>query len=124
MTASRLAVILATVALSAVAQIALKAGVTSARAAQAPESVQFLLAAAQSPLVWLGLTIYGISVIAWLWVLARVDVSVAYPFVGMSFVLTSAMGWLLFHENVGPLRIAGILLVVAGCVLIARSAAS
>ena len=124
MTASRLAVILATVALSAIAQIALKGGVTSARAAQASEGAQFLFAAVQSPLVWLGLAIYGLSVIAWLWVLARVDVSVAYPFVGLSFVLTAAMGWLLFHENVGPLRIAGTLLVVAGCVLIARSAAS
>jgi multidrug transporter EmrE-like cation transporter len=54
--------------------------------------------------------------------LSKVDVSVAFPFVGISFVLTAAMGWLILREHVTTLRIAGMLLVILGCVLIARSA--
>jgi len=42
--------------------------------------------------------------------------------VGLGFVLTAVMGAVFLHENVSPLRIAGTLLVIFGCVLIARSA--
>jgi len=117
-------VILATVSLSAVAQVALKAGVSSpAIAAGASNSAMALiLAVAGSPFIWLGLGIYGGSVLAWMWVLSKVEVSVAYPFVGVSFVLTAIMGAMFLHENVTPLRVAGTLLVATGCILIVRSA--
>ena len=118
-------VILATVTLSAVAQVALKIGVSAPNiSAQITDGgPAFLLAIASSPFVWLGLAIYGASMLAWLWVLSKVDVSVTYPFVGISFLLTAAMGWFVLHENITALRIAGTVLVIAGCILIARSAA-
>ena len=81
-----------------------------------------LLSVASSPFIWLGLGIYGASVLAWLWVLSKTDVSVAYPFVGISFVLTAVMGAVLLHENVSVLRIVGTALVIFGCILIAKSA--
>ncbi|HTO40828.1 MAG TPA: EamA family transporter [Rhizomicrobium sp.] len=118
-----IAVILVTVVLSAVAQIALKSGVTALKLQDGQGIVGLGLAVAASPFIWLGLVIYGLSVLAWLWVLSKVDVSFAYPFVGLSFVLTVAMGALVLHEPVTPLRWAGTLLVIGGCVLIARSAA-
>lgn len=119
-----LTVILATVTMSAVAQIALKIGVSAMRAsASIGHGVTGLVQAAlTSPFLWGGLAIYGGSVIAWLWVLSQIDVSVAYPFVGTSFILTAVMGAVFLHENVTPLRIAGTLLIVLGCVLVARSA--
>lgn len=119
-----LGVILATVTLSAVAQLALKAGLRYSHVAwQSGSTVaSFVLAVASAPLVWVGLIIYGLSVVAWLWVLTRIDVSVAYPFVGISFILTSVFGALILNEQVTLLRAAGTLLVVCGCVLIARSA--
>lgn len=119
-----IAVILATVSLSAIAQIALKAGVSSPQIASQMShgGLAAAVAMASSPFIWLGLGIYGASVIAWLWVLSKVEVSLAYPFAGISFVLTALMGWLFLHENVTALRLAGTLLVAAGCVLIARSA--
>ena len=115
-------IILATVALSAVAQIALKSGVSALKLGDAPGAVGLVMAVASSPFIWLGLVIYGLSVLAWLWVLSKVDVSFAYPFVGLSFILTAVLGAVVLHEAVTPLRMAGIFLVVCGCVLIARSA--
>ena len=115
-------VILATVALSAVAQIALKAGVSALKLSDAQGLWGMGMAVAASPFIWLGLVIYGLSVLAWLWVLSKVDVSFAYPFVGLSFVLTVAMSALILHEHVSPLRMAGVFLVVCGCVMISRSA--
>jgi drug/metabolite transporter (DMT)-like permease len=113
--------ILATVSLSAVAQVAFKAGVSNL---QLPPggTIELALAVLTKPLILLGLIIYATSLIAWLWVLSKIDVSVAYPFVGLSFVLTAIMGSVILHETVSPLRMAGTLLVICGCILIARSA--
>ena len=59
---------------------------------------------------------------AWLWVLSKVDLSVAYPFVGLSFLVTMAFGAFLLEESVTPSRIAGTLLIAVGCILVGRSA--
>jgi len=55
-------------------------------------------------------------------VLARAPLSLAYPFVGLGFIFTMLAGALVLGEQVTPVRIAGTLLIAAGCVLVARSA--
>jgi drug/metabolite transporter (DMT)-like permease len=119
-----LGLILLTVTLSACAQLALKWGVTRPDMVIALQggAVDVLLAAALSPLIWVGLIIYGLSVCLWLWVLSRVDLSVAYPFVGVSFLVTMAFGVFLLQENVGPMRVVGTILIAVGCVLVGKSA--
>jgi multidrug transporter EmrE-like cation transporter len=116
--------ILGSVALSAGAQVILKWGMSGAavqRALEAGSLPNTLLAIAGSGGVLLGLSMYFASALVWLFVLARVDVSYAYPFVGLGFVLTMLSGWLILGEDVGILRIVGTLLVAAGVVLIART---
>lgn len=119
-----LGLILLTVTLSACAQLALKLGVARPSMAEALQNgaLEAVLAAAVSPLIWLGLMIYGLSVAMWLWVLSRVDLSVAYPFVGVSFLITMAFGAFLLDESVTPLRVVGTVLIAGGCVLVGRSA--
>lgn len=119
-----LALILFTVTLSACAQLALKMGVSRPDMAAAMQLgvADSILAAITSPLIWLGLIIYGLSVALWLWVLSKVDLSVAYPFVGVSFLVTMAFGAFLLDENVTPARVVGTLLIACGCVLVGRSA--
>jgi drug/metabolite transporter (DMT)-like permease len=116
-----LALIFASVGLSAVAQMFLKMGVTAVRAAEAGGVTSTLLAYAGSPFVVLGLGLYGIGAILWLFVLARLPLTAAYPFVGLGFIATMAIGVLALNEAVTPGRIAGTLLIAAGCVLVARS---
>jgi drug/metabolite transporter (DMT)-like permease len=81
-----------------------------------------MLTAAISPLIWLGLIIYGLSVAMWLWVLSKVDLSAAYPFVGVSFLVTMAFGVFLLDESVTPMRIVGTILIAIGCTLVGKSA--
>jgi drug/metabolite transporter (DMT)-like permease len=57
----------------------------------------------------------------WLLVLSKVDVSLAYPFVGLGFIMTMLLGWLFLHEGVGVERIIGTLLIAGGVVLVSRS---
>lgn len=116
--------ILVTVTLSACGQLALKMGVSKPSVENAMQSgiYETILAALTSPLIWLGLAIYGLSVALWLWVLAKVDLSVAYPFVGVSFLVTMLFGVFILSENVTATRIIGTILIFTGCVLVARSA--
>ena len=86
-----LILILVSVTLSAVAQIAFKFGVSSdpgdgARALLGP------LAKLVTPGVLVGLGLYAIGTILWLTALGRVDLSQAYPFVGVGFALTTLAG--------------------------------
>lgn len=124
MTPSILILILATVALSAVAQLALKMGAASPKMVTAMQTglAESVMAALGTPLIWVGLGIYGFSVALWLWVLSKVELSVAYPFVGVSFLITMAFGGFFLNESMTLPRIAGTLLIAAGCVLVARSA--
>lgn len=119
-----LGAILVTVSLSACAQLAMKIGVERPRIELAMQSGvgDSLIAFATSPLILLGLAIYGLSVIMWLWVLSKVDLSIAYPFVGLSFVVTMCFGAIVLNESVTPARMLGTLLIVIGCVLIGRTA--
>lgn len=116
-----LLLILTSVALSALAQLCLKLGVGEGGARDVAPGAA-LIAMLTSPLVLGGLALYGLGAVVWLFVLQRTPLSVAYPFVGLGFVATTALGVLVLGEAVGPLRIAGTLLIFLGCVLVARSA--
>jgi len=115
---------LASIFLGAVAQVLLKAGMTSAAvrgAIAAGPKLDIAQAVLLSPGVMGGLTLYGLGTVLWLGVLSRAELSQAYPFVGLSFVITAAMGWLVFADAMSATRIAGIALIVAGVVLVGRS---
>ncbi|MFN3944690.1 MAG: hypothetical protein ACK4K7_07160 [Allosphingosinicella sp.] len=122
MTVRLLLLILASVSLSALAQLALKLGTgaaAEARTAGVGGEVGGLL---QSPMVFVGLALYGLGALLWLFVLGRAPLSLAYPFVGIGFILTMVAGAMFLNEDVGLARVAGTLLIAGGCVLVARSA--
>lgn len=76
----------------------------------------------QSPMVIVGLGLYGVGACLWLFVLGRAPLSLAYPFVGLGFIMTTLAGALYLNEGVSAGRIAGTLLIAVGCVVVARSA--
>lgn len=113
-----IALILASVTLSATAQIAFKFGVSGA---SANHGLSNLLHTIATPGVGLGLLLYAVGTMLWLGVLSRVDLSQAYPFIGLGFAMTTVAGWWLFGEVLSMQRLSGIVIVVLGTVLIARS---
>ena len=74
-----------------------------------------------NPYVLVGLAIYVSGTLFWLTALSRVELSYAYPFASLSYVVMLAASWLLFSENIVPLRIVGTLIVCLGVFLISRS---
>lgn len=124
MTRAALGLILLSVTITAVAQLVLKAGMAGAsvqRAISAGPGPRMFLAIALDPLVIGGLALYFLAAAVWLLVLSRVEVSLAYPFVALGFVLTAVFGRVLFDEALSPTRIAGTLLICGGVALLARS---
>ena len=57
----------------------------------------------------------------WLVALSRVDLSYAYPFASLSYVVMLTASWLLFNENITSLRLLGTVVIGLGVFLISRS---
>ena len=123
MTLTTFAFILAGVLLNAVAQLLLKAGVNPLGAISVgfddllPTAVRVLT---QWPVI-AGLGCYVLSVGLWIVALSRVDVSLAYPMLSLGYVVNAVAAWWLFGEVLGPMRCAGMLLILAGVFVMSRS---
>ena len=74
-----------------------------------------------SPYILLGLGCYVTGFLIWLIVLAKAEVSFAYPLICLGYVLTAIMGWWLLGENVTWLRISGIIITCLGVFIISQS---
>lgn len=107
------------VLLSSAAQIALKRGMAPPPGADLSGTYAHALT---SPMVWLGLGLYGLSTLLWLWVLSRLDVSLAYPLVSLGFVVTMAVGVLWLGEPFSWVRVGACTLIVIGVCLLALDA--
>jgi multidrug transporter EmrE-like cation transporter len=124
MNARTLSLILLSVAITAVAQVILKRGmsISGMHEALGMGWASATLAVASNAWVVAGLALYFLGAVIWLVVLNRVPVSFAYPFVGLGFVLTALLAWGLLGEGLSIARALGTLLVTLGVALIARAA--
>lgn len=71
--------------------------------------------------LWLGFVCYGISIMVWLLVLSRVEVSFAYPLVSIGYIINAIAAYCLLNETLSLTRIAGIGVIMFGVLLISRS---
>ena len=69
-----------------------------------------------------GMLLYVTAMLIWLYVLKNVEVSYAYPFTALGFILVMAISYFFLAEQVTMLRIAGIALIIGGIFLISKSA--
>ena len=71
--------------------------------------------------ILLGICCYGLSMLIWLLILSRVDLSFAYPMLGVSYVLVVASAWLILGETISITRWVGTFVICIGVALVARS---
>ena len=74
-----------------------------------------------NPWVMAGLVTFVVSMASHLFVLSRVELSFAYPFLSLAYVAVAVIAWMLWGEDLNSTRIAGIALICVGTVLIAQS---
>lgn len=70
---------------------------------------------------WTGMVCYGASLCVWLAALSKAPVSTAYPMLSLGYVVVAvvSVGWL--GESMTLAKIAGIVLICLGVVLLTRS---
>jgi drug/metabolite transporter (DMT)-like permease len=80
-----------------------------------------LLGLLRTPWIILGFACYGTSSVLWLDVLSKLDFSLAFPMVSLTYVFQLLIGRFVFHEIVGLDRIVGVLLILSGLFFVIRS---
>ncbi|MBI1423097.1 MAG: 4-amino-4-deoxy-L-arabinose-phospho-UDP flippase [Gammaproteobacteria bacterium] len=115
----------ASILLSSVAQLSMKAGMLLLAAHTAAGWPGWMAILDNPALLWVGfgLACYGTSLLFWMSAIARLELSLAYPMLSLSYVLVYlvAVNWPLLHEHASWIRTAGIVVVVIGVILIAGS---
>jgi drug/metabolite transporter (DMT)-like permease len=115
--------ILVSVTLAAIAQVTLKIGVnhvTDANSGELALNADALKQIATTWLVWLGIGIFGLSAVLWIFALSRASLSFAYPFAALGYVLIVAASIVFLHEHVPLLGWVGVGFIVIGIFLIAQ----
>ena len=118
-----LGLILLDVALNVVGQLSLKFGMSKMGnfSVSLPSLASVFARAAVNPYIILGVLCYGTGFLVWLVVLAKAEVSYAYPMISLGYVFTAILAWQLLGEHVTIFRFMGILVTCLGVFIIARS---
>jgi drug/metabolite transporter (DMT)-like permease len=119
---SHLPLILASVVLTSVGQLFFKKGMMLLDHSHQQASLWKLMGyGLLNGYVLLGFSSFGAGAILWLGVLAKEEVSYAYPLSSLGYLIVLVCSFLIFHEHISPVRIIGILLLVLGVFFIEYS---
>lgn len=117
--------ILVSVLLSSGSQVLLKFGMSAPDMqivlAQTDRPLRIAASIITSPLVLAGLFCFGLSALFWLFVLSKIPLSTAYPFVAFGIVITATSGRFLLGEPITALKAVGIALIVSGVLTVGAS---
>ena len=103
--------------MSVSAQLTLRSGMAGHALLSGTDLV---MAAASSPMIWAGLSLYISATVSWLAVLSRIDLALAYPLASMNYVLVTVLAATLLDESVTLLRWIGTASILVGILVVAR----
>ncbi|MGB6101434.1 MAG: EamA family transporter [Comamonas sp.] len=66
--------------------------------------------------------LYGLTTLAWVWILRQAPRHLAYPFMGPAFLLVPALAWLFLDEPLHWRTLAGGVFIMLGVALAAAPA--
>lgn len=114
--------VLTAVLINAAAQLLLKVGARALHefTFSIGNIVPIIVKLATNSFILGGLACYVVSVLVWIVLLSRVEVSLAYPLVSLGYIVTALAAWWLFGEHLSTERVAGIAVILFGVFLITR----
>ena len=115
-----IALALVSISLGAVGQFLLKVGVNKMGgfAFKRGELVNTAIKIATQPYIVIGILLFVMSMVIWLAVLSKMELSRAYPMVSISYVLVALMARFILGEQLSLTRIAGIAVILIGVILV------
>ncbi len=107
----------------AVAQVLMKKGlpVFDSISINFHTAVQFLNRSVSSYLLWTGIFVYALNFFVWIFVLAKIDVSVAVPLTSLNYIVIPLLTVVFLHEKVRFVRWIGIVSIVFGVCLLSKN---
>jgi undecaprenyl phosphate-alpha-L-ara4N flippase subunit ArnE len=81
--------------------------------------LDLVVAAATSPMIWVGVSFYLLATVSWLVVLSRIDLAVAYPLGALNYVLVTLLAATVLNDQVTLLRWIGTASILVGIMLVA-----
>jgi drug/metabolite transporter (DMT)-like permease len=91
---------------------------------QGHSGLEAILLVIREPLLYAALALYGFATLLWIWILSRVTLSQAYPWVSIGMVIVPLLGWLVFGERVTAPFWLGVVFIVVGVGLTQYAAGS
>lgn len=112
-----------TIAATVIGQLLVKRGMLQVGASPSHLALfpRFLLRAFTNFWVIVGILCAIFAAVSWTVAVSRLDLSVAYPFLGLGLVLVLALSSVFFGESVPITRWAGVAIVCVGLVIASRN---
>jgi multidrug transporter EmrE-like cation transporter len=98
-----------------------RVGAAGSLPAGAVDRIQFVAALLLTPWIWLAIACTFLAGVSWMLALTRFDLSYAFPFTGVSFLVMLLAGAFMFNEHVTAARAVGTLFVLLGLIVVVRS---
>ncbi|MDY6523611.1 EamA family transporter [Acinetobacter faecalis] len=114
--------VLSAVILNSIAQLVLKAGTNALGILLLPNKniVYSIFRILFQPYVFTGLVLYVVSFGVWIFVLSKLEVSVAYPLLSIGYLFSLILAWFFFGEAITFNKSLGILFLMIGTFFITR----
>jgi drug/metabolite transporter (DMT)-like permease len=65
--------------------------------------------------------LYGMTTLGWVWILRNAQLHMAYPFMGLAFLIVPLLAWMLLGEPLHWRTLAGGFLILSGVALASAS---
>lgn len=115
---------LVSIMLLSAGQTSLKFGLNAIGGVSLADGVAGIFKLLQTPWIIVGFGLYGLSAVLWLDVLSKLDFSLAFPMVGLTYVFTLLIGRFFFGETIGWERMLGVAFILIGIFFLVRSGSS
>ena len=105
--------------LNALANILMK--VAMLRQEKTTDIIALVRQSLTNPILFLGIISFGLALVAYCFVLAKINLSIAYPLMtSLGFLIVILASWLFLGENITKIQIVGFTCIIAGVWMVAR----
>ena len=105
--------------LNALANILMK--VAMLKQEKTTDIVTMVIQSLTNPVLFLGLLSFALALVAYCFVLAKINLSIAYPLMtSLGFLIVILASWLFLGENITKIQIVGFACIIAGVWMVAR----
>lgn len=112
--------ILFSIGLAVTGQIFLKIGMDEIGKVELSQFLSLIMKVLTSPILIIGLLFYAVSAVLWMMVLSQVNLSYAYPFLGLTYVAMLFLTKFFLQEQISTWRWLGTALIFLGVLVSAK----